>query len=282
MSDPTGTDWSDAEVDLIVADYFEMLFLELSGRSFVKAHRNRALQEATGRSRSSIEFKHQNISAVLDFLGLPWVQGYKPMSNFQRSLIAGVERRLSSIGENLVGNIMDAKSASPENEMAEGAGLYFDAPPSLARRVEIPQEVKRIIAKFDPAERDARNRTLGEKGEELVFHAERARLISCGRSELAQKIRWVSKEDGDGAGFDIRSFDQSGAERLLEVKTTTGRERTPFYITENERSLSVERPDAFRLIRVYDLARRPMAFELAPPLENFIALNPTLYRAAFN
>lgn len=282
MTDPAGKDWGEAEIDLIVEDYFQMLFLELGNRSFVKAHRNRVMQEKTGRSRSSIEFKHQNISAVLDVLGLPWIQGYKPMSNFQRSLIDGVERRLTSFGENLVTDIMDAKTMLPESTLAESGALYFGAPPSLGPQEELPREVKRIIAKFDPAERDARNRTLGEKGEELVLRVERARLISVGRTELARKIRWVSKEDGDGAGFDILSFDQSGAERLLEVKTTTGRDRTPFYITENERSLSVERPDAFKLVRLYDFARRPMAFELSPPLENFIALNPTLYRAAFN
>ena len=54
------------EVSLIVADYFDMLRLDLAGQGFVKAERNRALQERLkGRNRISIEFKLQNISAVL-------------------------------------------------------------------------------------------------------------------------------------------------------------------------------------------------------------------------
>ena len=53
-SDPTGTDWSDGELDLIVADYFEMLRMERIGVPYVKAERNRALQELTHRSRGSI------------------------------------------------------------------------------------------------------------------------------------------------------------------------------------------------------------------------------------
>jgi hypothetical protein len=55
-----------AEVSPIVADYFDMLRLDLAGQEFAKAERNRALQERlNGRNRISIEFKHQNISAVL-------------------------------------------------------------------------------------------------------------------------------------------------------------------------------------------------------------------------
>ena len=89
-----GTDWTDREIDLIVADYFDMLGLELRGETFVKAQRNAALQELTGRSRGSIEFKHQNISAVLFRLCMRWIDGYKPMANSQRALVDGVERYL--------------------------------------------------------------------------------------------------------------------------------------------------------------------------------------------
>ncbi len=47
-------------------------------------------------------------------------------------------------------------------------------------------------------------------------------------------MRWVSDEDGDGAGYDIASFERDGRARLIEVKTTRGWERTPFHITCNE------------------------------------------------
>lgn len=60
-----GSDWTEGEVDLIVVDYFDMLAMELRGGAFVKSRRNAALQELTGRSRGSIEFKHQNVSAAI-------------------------------------------------------------------------------------------------------------------------------------------------------------------------------------------------------------------------
>jgi hypothetical protein len=88
--------WSDNEIDLIVADYFAMLGGELSGSPFSKADHNRALQELIPRSRGSIEFKHQNISAVLLVLGQPWIDGYKPAVNFQNALIDSVLRWLNA------------------------------------------------------------------------------------------------------------------------------------------------------------------------------------------
>ena len=40
--------------------------------------------------------------------------------------------------------------------------------------------------------------------------------------DLARKVRWVSEEDGDGAGYDIASFGPDGRARLIEVETTNG------------------------------------------------------------
>lgn len=275
--DTTGTNWTDQEIDLIVADYFDMLSMELSGESFVKSHRNAALQEHIRRSSGSIEYKHQNISAVLQRLGRPWILGYKPAVNYQRALVEGIERYLDIEGDVVTWNVPETPG------LANAPALFFEAPPLLQDpplSVKEPDVLKRLVRKFDPAARDARNRALGERGEERIFFSERARLKEAGRSDLSRKVEWVSQKD-DGAGFDILSFSPEGAERLLEVKTTNGYQRTPFYLTENERLLSAERPDEFRLVRVYDFLRTPRVFELAPPLEESVILRPTNYRASF-
>lgn len=274
--DPTGSDWSDHEIDLIVADYFDMLQLERVGQPYVKAERNRALQELTGRSRGSIEFKHQNISAVLYKLGLDWIPGYKPMANYQKALLGGIERYLDHKAEIFV----------PPSEItifgiAEEGELFIEEPPQIARSTADPEPLVRLVKKFDPAARDARNRKLGKSGEERVFFSERKRLKADGREDLAARVRWVSEEDGDGAGYDILSFTATGAERLLEVKTTVGSQTTPFYLSENERLLSIERPAEFRLLRLYEFGHRPKAFQLAPPLETSVILSPANYKASF-
>jgi hypothetical protein len=88
-------DWTDEQNDLIVADYFAMLADDSAGRRYNKADHNRELQRRIDRSRTSIEFKHQNISAVLKALGEDWIPGYKPAFNFQLTLVDAVKRWLA-------------------------------------------------------------------------------------------------------------------------------------------------------------------------------------------
>src|SRR5262249_21332992 len=88
--DGTG-DWTQTELQAIVADYFAMLDHELTGRFYSKTRHREALQEIVKRSATSIERKHQNISAVLQHLGLPWISGYKPLSNYQDALVDVIE-----------------------------------------------------------------------------------------------------------------------------------------------------------------------------------------------
>lgn len=63
---------------------------------------------------------------------------------------------------------------------------------------------------------------------------ERHRREKAGRDDLAKDVRWVSDLDGDGYGYDVKSFETYGQQRLLEVKTTCGNERTPFWMTKRE------------------------------------------------
>ena len=90
-----GTVWRDDELDAIIADYFAMLDAEVSGRPYVKAHHSAALMERIGRTHRSVEFKHQNISAVLDELGMPWIPGYIPKRNYQNAIFDAIDRYLS-------------------------------------------------------------------------------------------------------------------------------------------------------------------------------------------
>ena len=275
-SDPAGSDWNEQEIDLIVADYFDMLQMERAGKPYVKADRNRALQELTRRSRGSVEFKHQNISAVLLKLGMDWIPGYKPLRNYQDALVIGIWRYIERRKDILVAPLPPTVSGAAEDSL-----LFYEPPPSRTTTSLDPEVLTRLVRKFDTAGRDAQNRALGRRGEERVLFSERTRLKSEGRADLARKVRWISEEDGDGAGYDILSFDTTGKERLLEIKTTIGGSTTPFFLSENERVVSTERPKDFRLLRLYEFNRSPKAFELVPPLEHAVILKATNYRASF-
>lgn len=276
MDEVHGSTWSDYEVDLIVADYFNMLADDLAGRPYSKSQHNDALQQLIKRSRKSIEFKHCNISAVVEKLGIRSIPGYKPLPHFQNALIDAVERYLS-VRRSPVFEFV----AAAEERVTEPSALWIGPPPQVSPADEKETDrLRQLIRKFDPAERDARNRKLGKQGEELVFRHELTRLKLAGRDDLARNVEWTSKVRGDGAGYDIRSFDLDGMERLIEVKTTNGPAKTPFFMSENERAFSEERPDAFRLLRLYQFVEKPSAFELRPPLVDHLSLHPTSYRAA--
>lgn len=276
MDDPTGQDWTEIEIDLIVADYFDMRTLDMSGFNFVKSHRNAELQKLTGRSRGSIERKHMNISAVLERLSLPWLRGYAPARNFQNALIDAVER--------FIVREQDQVFQPPQIalQVAEVSQLFVGPIPSVSESiVSTSASLERLARKFDPAARDDRNRTLGKNGEERVYQSEILRLNSEGRQDLAKKVKWVSQEDGDGAGYDILSFSQTGKERFLEVKTTSGHQRTPFFLSRNEKDFAEERPDGFRIFRLYEFGKDPKAFVIKPPLENQLILEAANYKASF-
>jgi len=271
----TGTDWEIGELDLVVADYFAMLGAELSGRPYIKSSHNAALVAQIGRSRGSVEFKYQNISAVLDDLGIPWISGYKPRRNFQAAIFDAIDKYLTLHPQTL------EPAIRPIWPLPSTTNIFVD-PPALNRQNDlIPARLRRLVRKFDPIERDHLNRSLGRAGESFVVDVERQRLAENGRADLVRKVRWVAAEDGDGAGYDVLSFTPTGKERLIEVKTTNGSAHTPFFLTSNERDLSVERPAEWRIYRVHLFAEDPHIFTIAPPLESTIKLSTHVWRASF-
>src|SRR5580658_8777905 len=90
-----GKPWGDEELDAIIADYFAMLAADLAGRPYVKSRHSAALMDQIGRTHRSVEFKHQDISAVLDELGMPWIPGYMPKRNYQNAIFDAIDRYLT-------------------------------------------------------------------------------------------------------------------------------------------------------------------------------------------
>jgi hypothetical protein len=281
----TGKDWSLSEVKLVVADYFEMLEAELLGKAFKKSERRKALApQLAGRSEGSIEFKHQNVSGVLVEMGLPYVEGYKPRSNYQSILATEVEAFLDQ-RPGFLQHLASAPMLNPTHTTAI-------AKPNLDEVIEDPPEkifaptitakpwISRMSRKTDFAELDATNRQLGKLGEQFVFELEKYRLLQAGRDDLAKKVLWASRDIGDGLGFDIISFDEADdSERMLEVKATGLGKFFPFYVTSNEVRCSEDIPQQYQLFRVFNFGRSPRLYILHGSLRQLCQLEPVLYRA---
>jgi hypothetical protein len=277
------TDWSKQEVETIVEDYLAMLAAELSGVPYNKAAHRRELQKRlAGRSEASIEFKHANISAALVEAGFPYISGYKPRSNYQGLLVDVLADRLEREKSilDLAASDADRPMAVPEVEDILAVLTARPAASGSTKLVSLAEpKPNRIHLTTNYLEREARNRSLGSAGELFVLNYEQARLIQLGKERLASKIEHTAKMRGDYEGYDILSFEESGRERLIEVKTTKYGGETPFYVSRNEVAVSKRESDKYQVYRLFDFRQSPRLYTLPGAIEASCLLSPTTYLA---
>jgi len=132
----------------------------------------------------------------------------------------------------------------------------------------------------DYLEREARNASLGLAGEEFILQYEHFRLYQLGKPELADKVEHVAKTRGDGLGFDVLSFEESGKERFIEVKTTAFGKETPFFISRNEIHFAEDHETYYQLYRLYNFRQLPKMFQLAG-VQRHCQLNPVTFVCEF-
>jgi hypothetical protein len=278
-------EWSPDEATSLVADYFDMLRLEMLGEAYSKAAHHKALltRLSPGRTEASVELMHANVSAALVGLGLPYIDGYKPRGNYQHLLADAAEAFLDQAPDYLR-QLADAPTVNPDKAPAppQGPDGVVGPPPE---EVLLPPPGKPWLSRrgrrIDFAELDAANRRLGQFGEKFVVDLERRRLEQKGRDDLAKRVVWASREWGDGLGFDVLSFGEAdGGEHLLEVKTTGLGKYHPFRVTATEVRCSEDVPDKFRLFRLFDFGRSPRAYILHGSLRQTCRLGPASYLAA--
>jgi hypothetical protein len=215
-------------------------------------------------------------------LGYPYIRGYQPRRNFQRAvLLDEVQRQVARL------NALDDLTLSAVERPAAAANhtdfskVLTEAPRSESVLREPSPTYLRPPVKRDYFAREAQNRSLGEAGELLALDFERWRLIQLGAGQLADEVKHVAADLGDGLGYDIRSFEADGRDRFIEVKTTSFGERTPFYVSANEARFARDHAEAFRLYRLFDFRSSPRLFQLAGPIEQHCLLDAVTFRASF-
>jgi hypothetical protein len=278
----TTSGWSWFECEVLVADYFAMLEKELRGEAYSKTtHRNALISQLKERNKGSIEFKHQNVSAILVELGEPYIKGYKPRFNYQSQLISVVKAHIGSRRIQFEALMSAFADSAPEKTPVDWeAVLDQDIPERIAEVREPVRAYKATRISF--AAREAANRKLGERGERFALDFERSRLGALLRGDLADRVEWRSREQGDGLGYDILSFDaQSGEERFLEVKTTNSGKYFPFYLSRNELDFSRQHTSQYSLYRVFDFSDQARLFALDGAIDEHVNLEPSVYKAGF-
>ncbi|MET0621404.1 MAG: DUF3883 domain-containing protein [Pyrinomonadaceae bacterium] len=275
-----GGDWSSDEVRLAVDSYFQMLTKELKGEDYRKTEFRNALLARINRTRGAVEYKYQNISAALVAKGLPYIEGYKPASNYQTALDDAIDGYIETRPE-----FLHLVAQAIEDTVAESPATNFinvlEDPPAQTEKEKDEAERKRSYQarKYDFTQRE--NQKLGRLGEEFVEAYERQRLMEVGKSDLAKKVERISETRGDGAGYDVLSFEDDGTERYIEVKTTNSGKNYPFYISANELDFSEDFAEKYYLYRVFNFKKSPKLFMLRGSLKGRYEVTPIVFRVSF-
>jgi hypothetical protein len=273
--------WSQKEVDALVADYFAMLVAEQRGEKVNKAARRRALIPLlNGRSERAIEDKHQNVSAILIELDCPNIAGYQPLVNYQALLFDTVSRRLREDAKLAATLSVVVVAGATRPTVADLLSRWEEppAPTGLRSYQELHERAIRSRAPVNWFAREANNRSLGKAGEEFVLEFERARLARAGQQRLAERVEHVALQD-ESAGFDIRSFESDGSDRLIEVKTTGNSKHIPFFVSRNEVNVSRRKAAVYHLYRVFRFRDNPRLYGLMGALDDTCLLDPVQYSA---
>ena len=157
------------------------------GRAFNKSEHRRVLKKTVKRSKGAIEFKHCNISAVLEILGLPSIDGYKPRGNFQEALFEVVRAHLDDRPDFY--DLLSGQSETLHDGAAEysaGEAIVVDeAPPQRGARSRAFLRISNALSagsKIQP--REMRGTGILEKRENCSFTSMRGTVSRL----LAERI----------------------------------------------------------------------------------------------
>jgi hypothetical protein len=268
-----------------------MLSDELSGIPYNKtAHRGQLLPKLRDRTEGAVERKHQNISAILIEAGLPAIDGYKPLFNYQVALrdevLATVSRKTDVL--RLIRRLEVAIPPTTKFGGLDPLAVTVPAPErrDLQMRREPETDWRESVRKYDFEVRDERLRRVGRAGEEFVVEYEKARLAAIGRHDLADRVEWVTDTLGDGAGFDVLSYDDRDQELYVDARDlrrsappdpTNFDKYQPFLISRNEVSFSARHAERYSLYRVFHFALAPKLFRLNGSVEKAVQLSPLVF-----
>ena len=125
------------------------------------------------------------------------------------------------------------------------------------------------------------NAKLGELGEKIAFELEKWDLSRKGLSKLSEQVRWISKEEGDGAGFDILSKYENGKDKYIEVKTTKLSKEAPFFFSKNELNFSKKNEGNYNLFRFFNFDKDAKLFIKTGSLNKICNSEPITYKGYF-
>jgi hypothetical protein len=135
--------------------------------------------------------------------------------------------------------------------------------------------------KMDYLKMSIRNKAIGDRGEQIVAMMERRDLTAAGHPRLAAKVIWAA-ETRDGLGYDVFSKELSGADKHIEVKSTTASSGHAIFFLSRPELDKAKDLENYYIYYVFDiLTTCPKVWKLANPfhpLKLGVHLEPAVYK----
>ncbi len=195
--------------------------------------------------------------------------------------------------------VNDPKSSALIDVLAESVHDKIDTKSDLNVDYEIPTFPPLKLQKNkkkSPATKSATNKParfstsskkVGDAGESHVYAYECNKLNKIGRGDLVSGIIKQYEDYSYFPGYDIKSFDENGNEIFIEVKSTGGKKKDHFEITDNEWRAAENYKDKYFVYLVHNALINPrITAKIQNPFkyvkQNIITLDPLVYKVSFN
>jgi ubiquitin len=181
-----------------------------------------------------------------------------------------------------------AESVFEETDQKQQSDLNYDLPTfnPIVLESEPKDKNKKRKTTSKPSKPSMPSKKVGDAGEKYVYEFEKNKLEKLGLNDLADKIVKQYDDLSYFPGYDIQSFDEAGNEIFIEVKSTIGKYKNYFEISENEIKAAKELGDAYYIYQVTNALTDPKISTVINNLFDFedknkILIDPMVYRVSF-
>ena len=164
--------------------------------------------------------------------------------------------------------------------------LNYDLPKFNPVNIQVKEKKEKSKTSSKPRKPSPPSKKVGDAGERYVYEYEKNKLLSWGMENLANKIVKQYEDLSTFPGYDIQSFDEGGNEIYIEVKSTKGKSKNYFEISENEINAARSLGKNYFIYQVTSALTEPKISTVINDLFDFadknkILIEPMVHRVSF-
>ena len=181
-----------------------------------------------------------------------------------------------------------AESVFEDSDQKQVTDFDYQLPKFNPIAIESESKDKNANRKISskPSKPSMPSKKVGDAGEKYVYEYEKNKLERLGLGDLANKIIKQYEDLSFFPGYDIQSFDEQGNQIFIEVKSTKGKNKNYFEISENEISAAKKYGSAYFIYQVTNALTDPKISTVISNLHDYgekdmVKIEPILYKVTF-